>query len=169
MPDGQFTVSASPPGGRRAKGAPRRLRAFLARWRRLSWPDRTLLGEALLVVALARLAIVTLPFRHVARLASTRPARPLPADAEAQILRARWAIRAVARRMPFRALCLEQGLSARAMLHRRGVPTTLYYGVAKDKDGKLAAHLWVRSGALDVIGTENAAQFTLLATFPPVE
>lgn len=143
-------------------------RSLAARWRRLNWRDRALLGEALLTVTLARLAIVLLPFRHVARISATRPTRPPPADAREQIIRARWAIRAVARRMPFRAMCLEQGLSARVILHRRGVPTTLYYGVMKNEQGQLMAHLWVRSDATDVIGTEDLARFTLLATFPPL-
>lgn len=122
------------------------------------------------MISLARLALVTLPFRHVVRLAATRPATLPAGDPQAQIIgRTRWAVRAVARRVPFRAMCLEQGLTARVLLRRRGVATTLHYGVAKDRDGRLSAHLWVRAGALDVIGTENADQFTLVATFPPPE
>lgn len=148
--------------------AQRRL-SLPARWRRLNWRDRTLLAEALLLLSCARLAIVLLPFRKVTRFASTRPSRELPDDAQVQIRRVRWAIRAVARRVPFRAMCLEQGLTARAMLHRRGVPTTLYYGVAKDEGGHLIAHLWARWGSTDVIGTEALERFTLLATFPPVD
>ncbi|WP_421697940.1 lasso peptide biosynthesis B2 protein [Ancylobacter sp.] len=148
----------------------RRPATLAARWRRLRWRDRALLAEALLVISLARLALVTLPFRHVVRLAATRPATLTAGDPQAQIIgRTRWAVRAVARRVPFRAMCLEQGLTARVLLRRRGVATTLHYGVAKDRDGRLSAHLWVRAGALDVIGTENADQFTLVATFPPPE
>ena len=167
MPGGEHPRCRPPLADRR--GVSRSLPLLLGRWQRLAWRDRALLGEAFLTVSLARLAVVALPFRHVARLSAARPAQPPPADAEAQIARARWAIRAVARRMPFRALCLEQGVAARCMLRRRGVPTTLYYGVTKDTQGRLAAHLWVRSGGLDVIGTENAEQFTLLATFPPLD
>lgn len=155
--------------GHRAVSAARRSSTLAARWRRLTWRDRALLGEAVLTVGLARLAIVLLPFRHVARISATRPTRPPPADAREKITRARWAIRAVAHRMPFRAMCLEQGLSARVMLHRRGVPTTLYYGVMKGPEGQLMAHLWVRSDAIDVIGTEELERFTLLATFPPLD
>lgn len=122
------------------------------------------------MISLARLALVTLPFRHVVRLAATRPAKTRADEPQAQIIgRTRWAIRAVARRVPFRAMCLEQGLTARVLLRRRGVATTLHYGVAKDAEGRLSAHLWVRAGAHDVIGTENADQFTPLASFPPRE
>ncbi|WP_245516003.1 lasso peptide biosynthesis B2 protein [Ancylobacter aquaticus] len=148
---------------------PRPPPSLAARWRRLSWRDRALLGEALLTVGLARLAIVLVPFRHVARIAATRPRRPPAADAREQIIRVRWAIRAVARRMPFRALCLEQGLSARMMLNRRSLPTTLFYGVMKGAEGQLMAHLWVRSDEIEVIGTEGLERFTLLATFPPLD
>lgn len=155
--------------GHRAVSAARRSPSLAARWQRLAWRDRLLLGEALVTVGLARLAIVLLPFRHVASISATRPTRPPPSDAREQITRARWAIRAVARRMPFRTMCLEQGLSARVILHRRGVPTTLYYGVMKGPEGQLMAHLWVRSDAIDVIGTEELERFTLLATFPPLD
>ncbi|WP_428029120.1 lasso peptide biosynthesis B2 protein [Ancylobacter sp.] len=126
-----------------------------------------LLAQALFILACARLAIVALPFRKVAWIASARPSRPFPADPLAQIRRVRWAIRAVARRMPFRALCLEQGLAARILLRWRGIPTTLYYGVAKDENGKLIAHLWARADGIDVIGTEGLERFTLLCTFAP--
>lgn len=158
------------PAEDRPVSSARRPATLAARWWRLRWRDRALLAEALLVISLARLALVTLPFRQVVRLAAIRPAKPRADDTHAHIIgRTRWAVRAVARRVPFRAMCLEQGLTARVLLRRRGVATTLHYGVAKDREGRLAAHLWVRSGPLDVIGTENADQFTLVATFPPRE
>ena len=38
-------------------------------------------------------------------------------------------VEAVARAMPFRALCLQQAVAARRMLRRRGVRATVYLGV----------------------------------------
>jgi len=68
--------------------------------------------------------------------------------------------------VPWRAKCIEQGFAAQWMLRRRAVPAVLHYGVAK-RDGALAAHVWVRSGANDVIGCENSNEFSEVAQFPP--
>ena len=76
------------------------------------------------------------------------------------------ATRAWARRLPWRTLCFEQGLTAHWMLRRRALASTLYYGAAKTR-GQLKAHVWVKSDAQDVIGCESAAEYALLATFPP--
>ena len=66
--------------------------------------------------------------------------------------------------MPWRALCMEQGIAAVIMLARRGFPVTLFYGAAMT-DGELKAHVWVRSDELDVIGCENASNFAVLSQF----
>ena len=139
----------------------------LARLGRLSGRDRLLLAEALLALASARFALRTLPFKTVADRAARPPARRTPSDPEADILRTRWAIRAAARRVPFRAMCLEQGLAACALLGRRGIGCTLYYGVRRSPDAGLQAHLWVRAGERDVIGTEGLEAFSLLAAYGP--
>ncbi|MEO8113933.1 MAG: lasso peptide biosynthesis B2 protein, partial [Phenylobacterium sp.] len=80
--------------------------------------------------------------------------------------RVRWAIVAVARRLPWRALCFEQGLAAHWMLRRRGTPATLHYGVAGSAEAGLKAHVWVRDGQRAIVGCELADRFTELAVFP---
>ncbi len=54
------------------------------------------------------------------------------------------------------------------MLRRRKIASTLHYGAASI-DGKLKAHIWVRSGALDVVGCDIAGDYALLASFPSAE
>ncbi len=68
-------------------------------------------------------------------------------------------------RMPFRAKCFEQGLAAVWLLRRRGVATTLHYGMAR-QEGKLVAHVWVTVGERGLIGSENSEDFRELARFP---
>jgi hypothetical protein len=53
------------------------------------------------------------------------------------------------------------------MLRRRGVPSVLYYGASHDAKSGLCAHVWVRDGAVDVVGGETASRYAVLATFPP--
>lgn len=96
---------------------------------------------------------------------------PAVRTAESQSLGAiaqvRWAVRKCARHVPWRAKCFEQALAAQLMLRRRGVETALHYGVRRRPADGLEAHVWLRAGALDVVGCENADEFTEVARFPP--
>ena len=130
--------------------------------------DRRLVIEAALGLAIARIAIIGLPLRRLGWLASRpvrRPEPPPPARADT-IRRTRWAIGACAGRVPWRALCFEQGLAAQFLLRRRGIPAVLYVGAALDDQGGVAAHVWVRDGAVDVVGGETSGRFRLLTSFP---
>ena len=124
-----------------------RLRHFL----RCSWAERLLLLEAALVVSLAGLAVRTVPFRCLLRLAGT-PQTETPSAATpqhtVQAHRISWAVRAVVRHVPWNCTCLAQALAARWLLARRGIAATLYLGVQRDAHGAPCAHAWVRSGTL---------------------
>jgi Transglutaminase-like superfamily len=135
----------------------------------LPWHDRFLLLEAILLLAFASFAIAWLPFRHAGFLAA-RPIRRPKAVCQTRmnkVQRIRWAIITTAARVPWRALCFQQCLAAQLMLRRRGIPSVLYYGAAKAERKGLSAHVWVRDGEVDVIGSEIAHRFRILATFPP--
>jgi len=122
-----------------------------------------LLAEAGAAILAASLAIRLRPFRDLAeRLENPGTERPA-ADRET----AYWIRRSVlawGRRLPWRAKCFEQGLAAAWMLRRRGLAYAVHYGAAK-KEGDLAAHVWVMSGATPIVGCENREAFRLLATF----
>jgi len=137
----------------------------------LSGSDRRLLLSALSWIAFARFAILVLPFARIGRLASwrVRADQQSEPDRTHSIKRIRWAVSAVSRRVPWRALCFEQGLAAQIMLRRRGIPSTLYYGAASDAAAGLSAHVWVRDGATDVVGCEIASRYGVLAMFPAAQ
>ena len=117
------------------------------------------------MLALASLLIALLSFRRVAALsASAAHTTPIARDRAARIARA---LAAWGARVPWRAVCFQQGLAAQLMLRRRGLAAALHYGAACDEAGQLVAHVWVRSGDVDVIGCEQAPRFGLLAVFPP--
>lgn len=134
---------------------------------RLGWTDRVLLVEAMVVLTLASLAIKVVPFRHVVRAAAAfgRPEK----EGEVPDLTIRkivWWVNSAANRVPWRAVCFQRGLAVHAMLRRRGIGSFLHYGVAQADS--LKAHVWVSAAGRDVIGGEEAAGFTRLATYPPV-
>lgn len=141
--------------------------ATLRRLRRLSWPQRLLLAEALAALAMASLAIKLLPFRSVVRMASALD-RPVEdrTQRERLVRDGRWAVEAVARRVPWKAVCFQRGLALHVVLRRRGVPSILHYGVAKTTEKGLAAHVWLTADGTTIIGGEEAKAYTCLATFP---
>jgi hypothetical protein len=72
----------------------------------------------------------------------------------------RWAVEAVARHSPAAFVCFPQTLAGYTMLRRRGVASTMVYGVARAGDGKLIAHTWLVVGDRVVLGSEVAGEFT---------
>lgn len=122
-----------------------------------------LLAEAGIAVLAASLMVRLVPFQTVATWLAGRPEARPAADPET----AYWLRRATlawARRVPWRALCFEQGLAAHMLLRRRGLASSLHYGAATVA-GKLEAHVWVTSGQVPVIGCENGDNYGLLARF----
>ncbi len=142
----------------------------LAKWRQCSRREKTLLLEALGWLALARLAILLLPFKVIAPYVG-HPQQETPADIEpareAQAGQVGWAVRAAAAHTPWESTCLVQAIAAQRMLHRRGIPGTLYLGVAKDPDNpaRLKAHAWVRCAATILTGHAGYQQFTVVSSY----
>jgi hypothetical protein len=135
-------------------------RSFRRRPRR----DYRLLAEALAAVAAASVAIGAAPFRTVGRFASRQPADPR-APAPGEIDRLRRAVLAWARRAPWRVVCFQQALALQILLRRRGIASTLHYGIAQED--ALKAHVWLSVEEEIAIGGEEAPRFTQIACFPP--
>lgn len=135
---------------------------ILDRFRRLSLDDMVLLSEALAALAVSSVAIRFLPFRMVGRLASA----PLGGRRGPSVDHVAWAVKAIARRVPWRAVCFQEGLAAHTMLRRRGIDSTLFFGAANKPAQGLLAHVWVKVGDTEVVGCEEAPGFAVLARFP---
>ncbi|PGT76784.1 lasso peptide biosynthesis B2 protein [Priestia megaterium] len=61
--------------------------------------------------------------------------------------------------------CLVKAVAGMKMLERRHIGGTLYLGTAKDENGKLIAHAWLRSGSIYVTGSEGMEKFTEIGRF----
>ncbi|NOZ05052.1 MAG: lasso peptide biosynthesis B2 protein [Chloroflexi bacterium] len=140
----------------------------LRKLRELSWADRGLLLEASLWLGVARLALLTIPFRWIAPYLGQQKAEsgpeigPFPEDA---VLRIGWAVRSVARRTPWESACLAQAIAADRMLQRRGIPGTLYLGMAKGETDEWQAHAWLRCGPHILTGQQGHERFVVVSTF----
>lgn len=141
----------------------------LIRLRRRSWRERLLLVEALIWLAVARAAILSVPFRHLAPLlgsARSDPARDLPPGEAAYALQIGWSVRAAARRTPWDSNCLAQAIAAKMMLRRQGIPSTLYLGVVRPVHADaLGAHAWLRCGSHILTGERGHGRYAVVASF----
>ncbi len=152
-----------------------RSRSKLRRFARLDGARRALLIEAAAWLLLARLALLLVPFRRLARGLGTfvpptdsRGAQGQPYTPHEYVLLAHdigWAVTRAARHVPFRAVCLPQAMAARIMLNRRGVASAMHFGAARGKDKPLDAHAWLDAAGVEVTGYPVAAQFAEIACF----
>jgi hypothetical protein len=142
------------------------LRRSLSTLRSLPEAHRRLLIEAIARLAVARIAVAFVPFRFIARRLGVAEGEPSlqPVDDPSKLREISWAIQTVSRRAPWRCKCLEQGVAAKMMLRRRGLPSTLYLGVAR-RDAELEAHAWLRSGTFIVTGGGDLTRFAVVSTF----
>ena len=138
--------------------------SLVSRWARLSRRRQWLLLEALAAIGAASAAVRLVAFKRAIRIGSLRlPSQAAAGDITEDV---RWAVEAAARNVPWRAMCIQQGLALQWMLRRRGVDARLHYGIARDETGELQAHVWVAAGESVVIGGAEAPRFKCVATFP---
>lgn len=132
---------------------------------RLDSSKRLLLAEALLTITIMSAAIRFLPFRWAVKLGSRRlgvGAAQLPDS----IQRNSWAVAAVAARVPWKALCFQQGLTFQRMVRRAGYDARLHYGVGRDHAGSLNAHVWISIDGDVVLGGDTSPSFRQVLVYP---
>ena len=125
--------------------------------------DKWLLCEACLALALARLLVLTVPFRFVARWLAMAP--ETAGSDDGRITRICHAVETAARHVPFNAVCLPQAMAAKAMLARRGCGSSFHLGVSLSSPGGMSAHAWLEAGGRIVIGASGMVQITPVARF----
>jgi hypothetical protein len=126
--------------------------------------DQGILLRATVTVGVTRLALWVLPARTILRLVGrlVPPDRAMYGpDAGPSIERIGWAVRKAADHVP-RASCLTQALAAQLLLSRRGYPSRLCIGVARNASGGMDAHAWIEAGGSVVVGGGELERFTRL-------
>jgi hypothetical protein len=125
--------------------------------------------EAALLLTSARIALWLAPFQQLMAVLSRPTAQVDLSESERSETRqaVRQGILAARRYLPFPTTCLHRAIAAHWMLRRRGVNTTLYYGVTRS-GGKLTAHAWVQDGDVGVIGLRATRQqpYHVVARYP---
>ena len=128
--------------------------------------QRGYLREAVLMLALARLAIRFVPAARVFSWANRSPPR-INRFAVGEVNWIAWAVERVGDNPWMNALCLPRALAVHAMLRRRGIVSRLCLGVARDGQ-ELFAHAWVEIGENKDVLDPAIARYTRLAEFGEV-
>lgn len=136
---------------------------------RLARLEKWVLVEACLYLTLSCVVIKLIPFRWISSYFGQHMS--ISSDDEVNgvdekvvsvvrqsVLRAQY-------HLPWKSVCLPVAMTAKFMLGRRGIKTTLYMGVKKGELGKLSAHAWLRAGELIVMGELEKEDFTVVASF----
>ncbi|AHV95793.1 lasso peptide biosynthesis B2 protein [Paenibacillus sabinae] len=123
--------------------------------------------EAFLLLGWAR----TLLFRKFSKVAPSLGERGQETGRESDsaltpsMWRVAHSIQTVSQYTPWDSKCLVRAIAGMKMLERRGIGSTLYLGTAKDEDGKLIAHAWLRSGSHYISGAEVMDRFVVVDKF----
>jgi hypothetical protein len=127
--------------------------------------QRVYLREATVRLAMAQLAVRFLPATWILRWARRQPRRINRFALFTAAGWVRWSIETAAAKPWLNAACLPRALAAQAMLRRRGIPSRLCLGVARE-GSKLSAHAWIELGQdLIVVGEAPVPQYTRLVEF----
>lgn len=140
----------------------------IAKLFKLTWKDKLLLLEALLLTGVIRFAILFVPFNKLAKLAGKAKEESsgvISVKEERIAKKISWTVFVVSNRTPWESKCLVRALTAQIMLSTFKIGSTLYLGVARDEQKKLIAHAWLRSGQNIVTGAQEMEGFTEVARF----
>jgi hypothetical protein len=137
----------------------RKLKTFFGK----SGAEQALICEAVVMLGLSRIVVLTVPFRVLTKWLSRAP--DAPASDQALIVRVRQAVTTAARNVPWNAVCLPQAIAAKAMLARRGQGSAFHFGASLDPNGKLIAHAWLECDGQIVTGAAGISGMSHLARF----
>lgn len=128
-----------------------------------------MLLEAGAWLGLARLAARLVPLRWLEPFLGRHQAESPLDDEPAQrhtYRQTAQAILTMSRHVPWECPCLAQAIAAHRMLGRRGIPSTLYFGVRKTEDDPgLEAHAWLRCGRLLFLADPDSAEYAVVGKF----
>lgn len=127
--------------------------------------------EALILLAVSRTLLAVLPFRVAVRWLGLRRGSGMDGEgrdgsATAPIVHhVADAVRRAASIAPFRAVCLQQAVTAALMLRLRGCAVQVHFGVARDANRNMIAHAWTQCQGVLVTGGRQMPDYHPISVF----
>ncbi|MBI9055317.1 MAG: lasso peptide biosynthesis B2 protein [Bacteroidales bacterium] len=74
-------------------------------------------------------------------------------------------IRRIKRVLPWKIKCFEEAITAKKVLERYEIKSTLYLGVDINEKKQLKAHAWLRNGDYNITGGDLATKFKVVGFY----
>jgi hypothetical protein len=117
-------------------------------------------------VALYRLCVLMVPMKHIEKMMGIRGEETPESETVENYKTAKlvgFHVNRVTQHLPLKRKCWVRALTARKLLLKNGINSTLYMGVGVENGG-MKAHAWLRCGGLYVTGG-NGDGFAVVAKF----
>lgn len=127
-----------------------------------------LLIRVFILSGVYRFKMLYLPFKYLKKqmgVAKSESKKEVPLSYYEEARSIRNIVLLVCKHTPWERKCLVQALLVQHFLKRKGIATTLYLGVNKDKQDHLMAHTWLRCGEMIVTGQYEKDHFIEVAKF----
>ena len=124
-----------------------------------------------ILLGITKLLIVLVTFHRLSPLLGKHygatPLIPiLEEESEQRALLISRVVRIAALYTPWDSNCFPQALAARILLGLYGIPYTLHFGLAREKEGSdLEGHAWVVAGRIHVTGGNSFGIYTVVGSF----
>jgi len=82
-----------------------------------------------------------------------------------KVLQVQKNIRRLKRAVPWRVKCFEEAITAKKILEKNGIESTLYLGVDKNLSNKMIAHAWLKRGSYFIAGEKGAEKFKVVGFY----
>jgi len=142
----------------------KKIKSFAA----IPWPVKWLFAEAVFTAAYVKVTLLFLPFRKVANWLGTVKNKPahnsIPKELNL-IKKISFAVKLCDRYTPWPTECYTRSLTAKIMLKRRKLPSTLYFGFRKDEKNSLSGHAWLQCSGVTVTGFCDFSQYQVHSFF----
>ena len=130
--------------------------------------EKSIFIKALMSLIWVKLILVVMPFKYYAKKLGEKDKEtmnePLVAEHDFIIL-VKDSVRRASRYNIIKPKCFTEAIVAKKLLNKKKIPSTLYLGVAKDKQQKMIAHAWLRCGNIIVTGKKGMERFTVVSKF----
>lgn len=123
--------------------------SLIIKFCRIPFNQKVLVVEAIFFLLASKLLLMIFPFRRCKQI--FRKNELLDKQPNTQTLKEiRIAVERANKIAIWKNVCLVKSFAARLMLQRRGIPSSIYLGVAITNETKLAAHAWLISSGVYV-------------------
>ncbi len=144
----------------------------MLRWvtRLWSYPAsrKLLFLEAFAVSTIAKLMVIGLPFRIIQKVFGFKVYQadvPCPTnnDSTPSVKTIFQTVDSISRHVFWTNTCLVRSITVKYLLSRRKIDALLYLGLAKDEQGQLKAHAWVKVLESGLVYDDGSGEYTTVA------